>query len=144
MICSTLRKKLKTIIPQWDAHVEECIRIALDVTTVLHRFLQSPAADLLTAIIPGNLDDLLRQQLLVALQYAIDALGMSASCVTAPTLNDKVQCMAKYLLTLSVDKRDALLLKLASIITARLDGNRKKQNVYDLLTQACYSAEKAA
>ena len=142
MFCNKLRGRVKRILQQFDEHLDEHIDLALRVTTGLKQLLASPMADVLTAIIPGDLDNIVRQHLLVALQKAIDALQLADKCRAEADINRKLLCLAEELNQRSPELRDALLHRLASLMAGELDGNRLKQNLYDLYTQAKYTATK--
>ena len=143
MFCTTLRTQYKSLLRQFDSFIDAHIDTALAVTTQLENFLASPAADMLTAIIPGNLDDAIKKQLIAALEKAVEVLTIADNCKLYTDLNDKLKCFAQQLQQRDPQLREAVLQKLASLVAANLDGQRVKQNLYDLYTQAKYTASKA-
>lgn len=142
MFCNKMRARIKRILQQFDEYLDEHIDVALSVTTALKKFLISPVADILTAIIPGDMDNVIRQHLLVAVERAIDVLLISEKCRKQMDLGNKLLCLAEELQQRSPELRDALLHRLASLVAGELDGQRLKQSVYDLYTQAKYTALK--
>lgn len=142
MFCNKLRGRIKQILQQFDDYLDEHIDLALSVTTALKNLLSSPMADILTAIIPGDLDNVIRQHLLAALEKATETLLIADKCRQHQTLADKLLCLAEELQQRSPELRDALLHKLASLVAGEMDGQRLKQNLYDLYTQAKYAALK--
>ena len=142
MFCSTIKTKVKSLLRQFDNFVDAHVDMALTVTTNPRNFLASPVADAVTALIPGNLEAGLKNDLVMALNKAIQALTILDSCKQVTDLNGKIKCFAQQVQTLSPDLQDAVLQKLASLMSGNLDGSKLKQNLYDLYTQAKYSIGK--
>ncbi len=142
MFCNKVRARIKRILQQFDEYLDEHIDLALSVTTALKKFLASPAADIITALIPGDVDNVIRQHLLAALEKATDMLLITDKCRQHNDIADKLLCLAEELRQRSPELRDALLHRLASLVAGELDGQRLKQSLYDLYTQAKYTALK--
>lgn len=142
MFCKKLRSRVKRVLQQFDEYLDEHIDLALQVTMALKKFMASPVADILTAVIPGDLDNIVRQHLLAALERATDALLIAEKCRKEGEIADKLLCLAEELRLKSPELRDALLHRMASLMAGQLDGQRLKQNLYDLYTQAKYTAIK--
>jgi len=142
MFCNKMRGRIKRILQQFDEYLDEHIDLALSVTTALKKFLSSPAGDIITALIPGDLDNVIRQHLLTALEQAINALQITDKCRKHENIADKLLCLAEEMRQRSPELRDALFHRLASLVASELDGQRLKQSLYDLYTQAKYSAMK--
>jgi hypothetical protein len=142
MICSKIKSQLKVLLRQFDNYVDVHIDTALQITTALKNVLSSPVANIVSAIIPGNTNDVLRQQLIAGLNVAIEALTIADNCKQYSVLNDKLNCFLQQLKTRDPQLQDALLQKLASLLASHLDGGRMKQSIYDLFTQAKYAASK--
>ena len=77
-----------------------------------------------------------------ALLVAIDTLGLVDKCKDAATDKLKIACLVEGLMKLSPKMRNSVLIKLASIFTAILSGDKEKESFYDAVTQAVYTAEK--
>ena len=142
MFCTKIKGRLKQALNQFDDYIDEHIDTALRITTALKNILASPAADLLTALIPGNADNVVRAQLIFALDKAMEALAIADTCKLYTDINDKLKCFAQQVKQRDPQLQDALLQKLASLLAAHLDGQRFKQNLYDLYTQVKYSTSK--
>ncbi len=142
MICTKLRAPIKAALSQFDQYVDAHIDTALHVTTAIKNILASPVADILTAIIPGTLDDTIRTKLVAALDKAIEALTIADNCKQCTTIEDKLQCFIQQIRQRDPQLQDALLQKLASLLAGQLDGGRLKQAIYDLYTQAKYITTK--
>jgi len=142
MFCTSLKNKIRALLRQFDTYIDAHIDTALSVTTAIKNMLASPVADILTAIIPGDLDSTIRTQLLAALTRAIEALTIADSCKQYTDPADKVKCFITQLQLRDPQLQDAILQKLASLLAGDLDGQRLKQSLYDLYTQAKYAASK--
>lgn len=130
------------MLRQFDEYVEAHVDTALHLTTQLKKMLSSPVADIVTAIIPGNLDDVLKKQLIAALGIAIEALSIADTCKLCEGINDKLKCFMRQLQLRDPQLQDAILQKLAGLITNHLDGQRFNQRLYDLFTQAKFTISK--
>jgi len=142
MMATKIKSKLKALLGQLDNFIDAHIHTALRLTRAMKDILGSPVADIITLLIPGNADDVLKDKLVNALSKAIDALTIAEQCQQHTDLNEKLKCFMQQLQLRDPHLQDALLLKLASLLTSHLDGRRLKQSLYDLYTQAQYSAAK--
>jgi hypothetical protein len=142
MFCRKMKSQVRLLLQQFDNYLEQNVDTALQITTSIKRFLESPVADILTVIIPGSVDDIIRRQLIYALDKSIEALAIADSCKEYTDIGEKLRCFATQLKQREPDMQDALLQKLASLLAGTLDGNRLKQSIYDLYTQVKYTTGK--
>lgn len=142
MFCSKFFGKIKSIFRQFDTYVSEHVAIALQVTTAIRDALSGTASDILLAVIPGDLDAVIRDKVVIALNKAIDALAIIDACKQYTNVADKLQCFIREIKKHNPAVQEALLMKLSSLIAAELDEGKLKQNLYDLFAQAQYSAGK--
>jgi hypothetical protein len=142
MFCSKVKNKVKSLLGQFDTFVDTHIEVALQITTAMKGLLTSPVADVITALIPGSLDNTIKDKMVTALTKAVEALNIAEQCKQYTDPNEKLKCFVQQLQLRDPSLQDALLLKLASLLTSQLDGQRLKQNLYDLYTQAKYTAGK--
>jgi hypothetical protein len=142
MFCTKMRQRIRHVMQQFDAYVDAHAETALQITTALKHALESPVADMVTLLIPGTADDALKQHLQQALVRVTDTLLVLSKCSKEHDMNKKLQCLAGELLRQTPEVRDALLHKMASLLTGELDGNRLKQRLYDLYVQAKYTSMK--
>lgn len=140
--CKSLRIKIKGLLRQFDSYLERNVDTALKVTTALKYFLDSPIAQILTAVIPTDVDEIIRKKVVYGLSIAVDTLNVVDACKGTQGMEEKVQCFLSEIRKREPALQDAILHKVASIITATLDDNKKSQHVYDLLVQATFSAKK--
>jgi hypothetical protein len=142
MLCIKIKNRLKSLLRQFDNYVDGHIDTALKITAALKNILSSPVADILAAIIPGNIDKAVRLELVDGLNKVVETLGIVESCKQYTDTNEKLKCFIQQLQQKDPQLQDAILHKLASLLTAHLDGQRLKQSLYDLYTQAKYTAAK--
>lgn len=142
MLCIITKSRIKKLLRGLDSYLEKHIDAALKITGEIKKALSSPTAGLLLAIIPGNEDINVRNNLVNALDSALAALSIFEKCREHANLSEKLNCMLAQLHQQEPQLRDAMLQKLASLIAGHLDGNRMRQSLYDLYTQAKYSASK--
>jgi hypothetical protein len=140
--CKKTGPKIKQALQQFDAFIAQHSEEALRVTKIIKSALESPLADLLEAIIPGDADTIFKNKVLQALEIGIDTLNIVNTCRQEPNLEAKLNCFVNALKEVSADLQDAVLQKLQSILLRELDGNTRKQNIYDLFSQAAYSNSK--
>lgn len=143
MLCTKMKGRLKVLLREFDDYIDAHIDTALKVTISLKKILSSPAADIITAIFPGDIDNTIRRQLIAALSKAIAVLTIADSCKQSSDINELLNCFVQQLQLHDPELQDALLQKLASLLAGHLDGQRLKQNLYDLYTQAKYAASKS-
>lgn len=142
MLCPKASGKMRSALKQFDQYVDAHIETALRLTTALRNILSSPVTDIVTAIIPGDLDDKIRTQLLNATVKAVEVLTIADSCKRCSTVEEKLYCFIDQLRQRDPQLQDAILQKLASLLASQLDGERLKQALYDLYTQAKYVSNK--
>ena len=142
MFCKKIKPRLKAMLHEFDSYVDAHIDTALKITVGLKRFLSSPVADVVTAIIPGDVDVIIRTQLVNALGKVIDALTIADTCRQHKDISARLECFIEQLKLYDPHLQDAILQKLASLLAGQLHGQRLKQSLYDLYTQAKYSAAK--
>lgn len=142
MFCTKFRKKIKSLIRDFDNYVDENIDTALVFTIRLKAILKSIPAQLLTALIPGDLDEAARVKLLDALNAVIPTLEIVNKCKDCPSLEEKIRCYAEQLSLLHPDQVNDALRKLASRLAGTMDGERLAEHLYDTYTQIKYSLQK--
>ena len=142
MFCAKWAGKIKGLLKKVDKYVQENATLALRVTTAVKAFLDGPIAKLMTAVIPTDVDEMIRQQLIVALSKAIDVLSIVDACKDVVDLDQKLICFITEVKKKSPELQEALLVKMAQIITREIDGNKLPQSVYDLAVQGQYTIAK--
>lgn len=133
-------KNLFNSIPK---EIREYASQSLEITRNIKKFLESPVADIITAIIPGTWDDALKTQALKYLTEAIPYLTIVDECDESATPEEMIKCWVDKLGQYKPDVRNALLFQLATLLTDRFDSDEKiKQSFYSLAVQANYTHAK--
>ena len=143
MIFAKLKTKLKTLFTELDSYLETHIDTALQITSKLKTLITSPQADVIAALLPAGLDPNLQQQLVNVIDKAIAALSLAENCKQYSATDEKLQCFLTQLQQLTPQLQQAVLQKLASVLTGLLHGQSLKQHLYDVYTQVKYSVEQA-
>lgn len=122
---------IKRIVNGIPKHIREKAEIALKVTRLISALLNSPAFNLANAILSLNISVQDKEKVQRALDIAARELDA-----------DNIEQLIQHMQSLPDKVRNAVLAKIASIITAALDENERKEHVYDLAVQAVYSGDK--
>ena len=96
---------LKSIFENFDTFVHDHVTPSIELTQKLINILESPVANLITALIPGDADDKLKDLVLIYLHKAIDALHISADIVNEPNWTIKLYKTLEYAKSLSPELR---------------------------------------
>jgi hypothetical protein len=106
---TTVRKEAKTIIP-----------VGIKVVEEIKKFIDSPVADFLTSVIPGNVDDGVKLTLRKILPGILKGLRKWDSIVNITDENEQLKAIMEEFKTLSKVERDALKLQAATEINSTL------------------------
>lgn len=121
---SKIWAEVKSLFNSIPAELKTAIHIGVALTENIKTFVDSPSADILTAIIPGNLDDELKTLLRAKLPGILTELKLADSC---GNLTDPLQitaCAVKVLQSLDGDVKSAFLHSL-SILVAEVAADGK-------------------
>jgi hypothetical protein len=108
---------IKTLFDNIPAEMKTAIHIGVTVTENLKSFVDSPAADILTAIIPGEIDDQLKNILRAKLPEILTELKLTDSCAGLTDPQQITVCAIKVLQGLTGDVRSAFLHSLSIMIS---------------------------
>ena len=134
--CKGLRPKIIAIVNKVDDVVNHYLTAAVGITGKLRSIINSPVADVITALIPGTWDDALKEQARAALSVTVNALTTVETIISEPDLNTKVQLFMAELAKQRPDLQEAMLFKIASLLLKAMHGDQLTQSEYDLITQA--------
>lgn len=126
-----------------NSWIKEHVRPSIDFVERFKNILNSPVADILTTLIPGDWDDKLRNKMIDNLTKALTILYGADAFADATTLEDKLLKIIQLIKTLTPAMQQAMLFKLASELSKVSSGsNVIKGHSIDLLTQTEYSKKK--
>lgn len=114
---SKIWTEVKSLFDGIPAELKTAIHIGVIVTENIKALVDSPAADVLTAIIPGDIDDELKDLLRAKLPTILTELRLADSC---QNLSDPAQitaCAIKVLQGLDGDIKSAFLHNLSIFIS---------------------------
>jgi hypothetical protein len=127
--------EVKSLFEGIPTELKTAIHIGVVVTENIKNFVDSPAADILTAIIPGDIDDQIKDWLRAKLPTVLTELKLADRC---SALTDPLQitaCAVKVLQGLDGDIKSAFLHNLSIFIAqVQLMVNYIKSTKYLQLT----------
>lgn len=109
-------KGIGKIFDKFPKAVKAAIHVGVIVTDAIRKFTDSQAADILTAIIPGDLDDKIKNKLREALPKIFIELKLAEQCSGLTDPNEIVQCGIKTLQQIEGDFQSAFLHDLSILI----------------------------
>jgi len=109
-------KEIKTLFDGIPAELKTAVHIGVVVTENIKNFVDSPAADILTAIIPGTADDQVKAWLRGKLPGILTELKLADSCGALSDPQEITKCAVKVLQGLDGDVKSAFLHSLSILI----------------------------
>jgi len=113
---------IESLFDGFPAELKTAIHIGVVVTENIKNFVDSPAADILTAIIPGDIDDEIKDWLRAKLPEILTELKLADSCAGMTDPQQITVCAVKVLQGLGGDVKSAFLHNL-SIFVAQVASN---------------------
>ena len=107
---------IKTLFEGMPAELKTAIHIGVLVTENIKNFVDSPAMDVLTTIIPGDLDDDIKTWLRSKLQAILTELKLADSCNGLTGPEQITTCAIKVLQGLDGDVKSSFLHSLSILI----------------------------
>ncbi len=121
---SKIWHSIKSLFESIPAELKTAIHIGVLVTEAVKTFVDSPEADILTAIIPGNIDDKIKDWLRTKLPAILTELKLADSCGSLTDPAEITACAVKVLQGLDGDIKSAFLHNL-SILVAQVAADGK-------------------
>ncbi len=116
--------EVETLFNGMPTAMQTAIHIGVLVTENIKNFVDSPAADVLTAIIPGDIDDDIKDWLRAKLPAVLTELKLADSCTGLTDPQQITACAIKVLQGLDGDVQSAFLHSL-SIFVAQIAADGK-------------------
>ena len=113
---------IESLFDGFPVEMKAAIHIGVAVTENIKNFVDSPAADILTTIIPGDIDDEIKDWLRAKLPGILAELKLADSCGTLTDPQQITACAVKVLQGLSGDIQSSFLHSL-SIFIAQIASN---------------------
>lgn len=115
---------VKNLFDGFPSEVKTAIHIGVIVTEAIKNFVDSPEADILTAIIPGSIDDDIKNLLRAKLPAILTELKLADSCSSLTDPAQITTCAIKVLQGLDGDIKNAFLHNI-SILVAQVAADGK-------------------
>jgi hypothetical protein len=116
--------EVETLFNGMPTAMQTAIHIGVIVTENIKNFVDSPAADVLTAIIPGDIDDEIKDWLRAKLPAVLTELKLADSCSGLTDPQQITACAIKVLQGLGGDLQSSFLHSL-SIFIAQIAADGK-------------------
>lgn len=116
--------EIKSLFDGIPAELKTAIHIGVLVTENIKNFVDSPAADILTAIIPGDVDDEIKNWLRAKLPTILTELKLADSCGSLTDPAAIAECAVKVLQGLDGDIQSSFLHSL-SVMAAQVAADGK-------------------
>ena len=113
---SKIWNEIKALFDGIPAELKTAIHIGVVVAENVKTFVDSPAADILTAVIPGNIDDEVKNWLRAKLPPILTELKLADSCGQLTDPAEITKCAVQVLQGLDKDVQDAFLHSLSILI----------------------------
>lgn len=128
---------LFTNLNEW---IYDHVQPSIETLQRIKAAVDNPLVDALVAVIPGDLDDKIRDWVSKNLTKAINVLHISEEILSQPTLELQLAALIAYIRSLSPSMRKGVYLRLASELAIASGGKENvKGHSVDLLVQAQYS-----
>lgn len=113
-----LWESIKALYLKLKPETKRAIVIAIDVTSRLNNFVNSGAADIITALIPGTADDRLKEKLRVIIPEVLKSLKLAENALDNP--EEIIKEAVEKLKDLDGDAKRGFLHIIAAMITRKL------------------------
>ena len=109
-------QQIKSLFEGIPAELKTAVHIGVLVTENIKTFVDSPVADVLTVLIPGDIDDKIKDLLRAKLPAILTELKLADSCSALTDPNEITVCAIKVLQSLDGDLKSAFLHNLSILI----------------------------
>lgn len=136
---------LKKLLNRTKFYAQLYVHPSVQVVQNLKTFFDSPAVPILTAIIPGQIDDAIAARIRTYLPVVLKVLGYADECLNAKTDNEILQCAISKIRLLRPDGQDAATHNIASLLAKYLsDGKLSWRESLHLAEEIFWNEFKAA
>jgi hypothetical protein len=115
---------IKALFDGMPAELKNAIHIGVLVTESIKKFVDSPVADVLTVLIPGDVDDRIKDLLRVKLPFILTELKLADGCAGLTDPAEITRCAVIVLQSLDGNVQSAFLHNL-SILVAQVAADGK-------------------
>lgn len=119
-----LWQSIKNLFDKVENEVKKDVVIAISVVQQIKTVVDSPVADVVTALIPGDVDDLIKEQLRQWLPKIILQLALVQSISNIEDENAQLQAILDKIKLSSDETKSAFYHSLASLILQKLSDGK--------------------
>jgi hypothetical protein len=113
---SKIRQGIKGLFDNTPVELQKAAHIGVVVAENVKTFVDSPETDVLTALIPGNVDDYIKILLRARLPAILTELMLASNCTRLTGLSAITGCTIKVLQDLEPDIQNAFLHNISILI----------------------------
>ena len=121
---SKLWNNIRSIFNAFPKELQAAVSVGVVITENIKRFVDSPLADVLTNIIPGNLDDRIKQALRNGLPAILNNLKLTKNCEDLNNPQELTACAIKVLQNMDAGIK-SIYLHNVSVLIAQLAADGK-------------------
>lgn len=107
---------IKSLFNNMESELKSAIHISILIVENIKKFVESPGADILTALIPGDIDDRIKNLLRDKLPVILTELKLADNCEDLTNQNEITACAIKTLQGLDDSIKSAFFHSLSVLI----------------------------
>ncbi|MBD1365178.1 hypothetical protein IDJ77_15285 [Mucilaginibacter sp. ZT4R22] len=112
-----LWNSIRSLFNKLPPTIKIAVHLGVIITENIKNFVDSPLADVLTEIIPGDTDDKIKQALRTALPILLTNLKLTENCNSSTNQQEITKCAIKALQNLDGEIKNAYLHNLSVLIS---------------------------
>lgn len=128
MSIKSLLKKIwltiQSLFDNFPASVKDAVHVGVTLTQNLKNYVDSPMADILTAIIPGNLDDKIKLALRAGIPIILFNLKLADQCGKSNDPEEITKCAINQLQSMSGEIKSSFLHSFSVLVTQLLSDGK--------------------
>lgn len=137
-IFSGLAIFFRNVFTKARAIAEKVIPVGIEAVEIIKKFVDSPATPLLTALIPGGVDDMIAIKLREILPDILLKLRIAEECAKKTSNDEIIQCAIEALKKYHPTAQKAYYLTIASMISEALADGKLSWSEVVMITQYTY------
>ena len=107
---------IRSLFTSFPEELKSAVQIGITVTENIKHFIDSPVADLLTAIIPGSVDDKIKNALRTSVPVILTNLRLANNCGDLKDPQEIITCAIKVLQSLEEETQNAFFHSIAVLV----------------------------
>lgn len=112
-----LWSSIQSLFNSFPSSIKTAVHVGVTITENIKHFVDSPVVDVLTALIPGDVDDKIKLLLRENLPQILDSLKLADGCGESTDPQYIVKCVIQTLQNLEGEIKSAFLHSLSVLLT---------------------------